>query len=77
MQKNNTNQPENLSPEVLTSEEIQSFKRFLEKKFGVAIPDEFAEEQGSRLVQAFELRLIYKRRIANSDQKSQNEVENG
>lgn len=42
---------------ILTREEIQEFKRLVLKKYGIVLTDEQAMDQGSRLVQLFELLL--------------------
>lgn len=42
---------------ILTEEEMQEFKRLVLKKYGIEMTDEQAMDQGSRLVQLFELLL--------------------
>ncbi len=42
---------------ILTEEEMQEFKRLVLKKYGIELTDEEAMDQGSRLVQLFELLL--------------------
>lgn len=42
---------------ILTREEMQEFKRLVLKKYGIKLTDEEAMDQGSRLVQLFELLL--------------------
>lgn len=42
---------------ILTEEETQEFKRLVLKKYGIKLTNEEAMDQGSRLVQLFELLL--------------------
>ncbi len=45
---------------MLTEEEVQEFQRLVFKNIGIELTDEEAMDQGSRLIQLFELLLKYK-----------------
>lgn len=47
---------------MLTKEEIQEFKKLVEKIYGRELSETEAEDQGSRLVTAFELIIKNKKR---------------
>lgn len=50
---------------VLTNEEVQEFKRITLKVYGRELTDEEAQDQGTRLVTAFELILKHKQKEKN------------
>lgn len=64
---------------MLTEEEVKEFKRLVLKKMGIELTDEEAMDQGSRLIQLFELLLKNKidlnPDIENEEGKEQNDQE--
>lgn len=53
---------------MLTSEEVKEFKRLVLEVYNVVLTDEEAMDQGSRLIQLFEL-ILKNRGIANGNKE--------
>lgn len=68
---------------ILTEEEMQEFKRLVLKKYGIELTDDQAMDQGSRLVQLFELLLKNKidlgpelnLNLDDSEERSKNDLQ--
>lgn len=64
---------------MLTEEELQEFKRLVLKNMGIELTDEEAMDQGSRLIQLYELllknRIDLNPDVENLEGKEQNDQE--
>lgn len=55
---------------MLTTEEIQEFKKLVKETMGIDLTDTEAEDQGSRLITAFELIIRHKKERESKDNKN-------